>query len=215
MLSSSRAIGRAAVALSLAATLSLTACFGQGAQTPAADDPADQTVVTDRQDTEEGQTDEAGVAALVDATQALLADPTPENLAQVGIVSGDGSESGYGSYEDQLAYYHNVSLDVASAQINGDTATVTLDVTNADFERANELAQQDSAAWREEHGDADAAAKFTEFYNAHLMSGDTGTKTVSCSLSCSRQDDGTWAWDELPGSDQAFVAALAGVEVPS
>ena len=47
-----------------------------------------------------------------------------------------------------------------------------------------------------------------------LMGGDVETKTVRCALTCSRQADGSWAWDELPGSNQAFVAALSGVELP-
>lgn len=214
MRNTSRALGRMAAALSLATMLTLTACFGQGAQTPVESDPTDQTIVSDRTESEAEQSDEAAIEELVGATQALFADPTPENLAQAGIASGDGSESGYGTYDDQLAYYHNLSLEIASTNVEGDSATVELDVTNADFEKAAELAQQDSAAWREENGGADAGSKFTEFYNERLMGGDVETKTVRCALTCSRQADGSWAWDELPGSNQAFVAALSGVELP-
>lgn len=214
MRSTSRALGRMAAALSLATMLALAGCLSQGTQVPAESDPTDQTVVSDRTEGEEAQADEAAIEELVADTRALFADPTPENLAQAGIASGDGSESGYGTYDDQLAYYHNLSFEIASTSIEGDSATVELDVTNADFEKTSELAQQDSAAWREENGGADAGSKFTEFYNERLMGGDVETKTVRCALTCSRQADGSWAWNELPGSNQAFVAALSGVELP-
>lgn len=214
MRSTSRALGRMAAALSLATMLALTGCLGQGTQAPAESDPTDQTVVSDRTEGEEAQADDAAIEELVADTQALFADPTPENLAQAGIASGDGSESGYGTYDDQLAYYHNLSFEIASTSIEGDSATVELDVTNADFEKVSELAQQDSSAWREENGGADAGSKFTEFYNERLMGGDVETKTVRCALTCSRQADGSWAWNELPGNNQAFVAALSGVELP-
>lgn len=202
-----------AMALSLAATLGLAACAAQDPKTAPNDGAPQQTVMDDQQGTSAETTDEQGIQSLVDDTETLFADPTQENLERLGLLAGDGTESGYGSYEDQLAYYHNVSLEVTSIDISSDSATVVLGVTNADFAAVNELAQEDSATWQKENGGA-AGEQLLEFYNARLLGEDVPTKTVTCSLACSRQADGSWAWDELPGANQAFVAALSGVTLP-
>ena len=205
----------AALALSLAAMLGLNACTTQGAESNPPEDQTQQTVFDrDPEEQPSEAADEQGIRDLVSATVALLADPTQENLEQIGISSGEGSESGYGTYEDQLAYYHNLSIEVVSAEVTDNEATVELDVTNADFQKVSELAQEDSSAWRAENGGGSAGAKFAEFYNERLLSGDVETKTVRCTLPCSKQDDGSWAWSELPGDNQSFVAALSGVELP-
>lgn len=202
-----------AIALSLVASLGLAACIGRGPEaTPNCEAPQ-QTATDDQQSETTEVSDKQGIQDLVEDTEALLADPTQENLERLGLLTGNGAESGYGSYEDQLAYYHNVSLEITSLDISGDSATVVLSVTNADFAAVNELAQEDSTAWREKNGGA-AGERLLEFYNMRLLGEDVPTKTVTCSLSCTRQDDGSWTWSEPPGSSQQFVAALSGVTLP-
>ena len=207
MLKFARAIGCFVASLSLVLTLGLSGCFTRVERT----DSMQETPSSESQ-RDAASHDEDGVIALINSTAALFSNPTQANLAQIGISTGDGSESGYGSYDDQLAYYHNLSIEASSIEISGDTATVELSITNADFEKASDLAQQDFSAWKAGHGNNDSS--FLDFYNERLLSGDIETKTVYCTLSCAKQDDGTWAWTELPGNNQQFMAALSGVEAP-
>ena len=166
-----------------------------------------------------GPSDEELIKTSIDELIATFKNPTEENLAEY-IGDTDMSEFeqyGIDIYEFFRNMFKRLDYTIDDVQVEGDTATVTMTVTNADLAAAMEAASDtvgnNPEAYMEgvDTTDADAVMKalmsalFNEMYTVLDATDDLVTSEITINLT---KTDGVWDIDESSVND--FVSAMYG-----
>lgn len=162
--------------------------------------------------------DEVAVRSAVEGRLGqLLSSPTADDVTTlVGQATAtELSEYGIDRSDFVARCLARASFEVTDVSVDGDTATVTLDLTNADLSSAMQTAADrfssyldtdEAQASYDEGGEAALMATLFQYYYEAIDAAADTTQTVT--LACMRGEDGSWTCD-VAGSP-ALVAALVG-----
>lgn len=125
---------------------------------------------------------------------------------------------GVRDYEYHEHCFKNYSFEVGEATVDGDSATVSVTVTNQSLSAAADAAASDYTSWAEGEDSQQAYAesgrqalvdKLVEFLYARLDANESPV-TTTVSVSLSKDGDGNWS---VNGTSEFFSALYGGSDV--
>ena len=160
-------------------------------------------------------TPEEVTAGALQAIQAADADAFYRYVSEDSTLFADSETWGEGEWQLMKLMYQNLTYEIKNASIEGDTATVTADITNTDFSQILMSAMNEivSATMSGELTEADEA-KIADFMITSMQeaadSGDVQTATETVDITLEKDGD-----DWKVQTDDTRLNALGGGNLAS